>query len=345
MMRRPSRLAIFFLLLLALPAAGGAARPPLRARLVRLPLLPGTVFSSAFDINDAGVAVGQCVVVPDPEGQSRQLPVRWRNGRVEMLSLLPGFPQGSARAIDALGRIAGTLRNADGFAVAVLWVGNRVLPLDTPAGGAFARAMNNRGLVAGEVTGPNSQNPAAYWVGQRLHVLPLLPGASFASVSAINFGGRMGGVISGENGFVPTLWQGSRLTVLPLPPGATDGDVQDLNDGNLAVGIVFPGGTRRIVAWQGTRLLLPPLPAGALSSAAWAVNNNGQIVGEAVLPELGTQTYLWEGNELTNLSALLPTGAVDSLSPSAINNPGQVVGLGFQGDAGFAFRLDTFRSP
>jgi probable HAF family extracellular repeat protein len=63
---------------------------------------------------------------------------------------------------------------------------------------------------------------------------------------------------------------------------------------------------------------------GNTYSIAHAINDSGQIVGEANLPGIGTHAVLWEDGSMTDLGA--PVGSTYSAA-YAINDAGQIVGL------------------
>jgi probable HAF family extracellular repeat protein len=88
-------------------------------------------------------------------------------------------------------------------------------------------------------------------------------------------------------------------------PSATDSAVQpeDLNNAGVAVGCIYDAASRRqAFRWErstGTVLLSIP---GAASSCALAVNDAGQIVGQAD-GDSGSFAFLWEDGRVTDLGA------------------------------------------
>jgi uncharacterized membrane protein len=87
--------------------------------------------------------------------------------------------------------------------------------------------------------------------------------------------------------------------------------------------------------WQFTdEEQLQPLP-NSTESAAFAVNNNDQIVGVSYAGQ--SKATLWDGGDIapTDLTSLLPRNSGWQLtSAQAINDRGQIVGIGnFKGVA------------
>jgi probable HAF family extracellular repeat protein len=83
--------------------------------LTVLPNPTGSLRSEAYDINNAGVVVG------DGFTFSGMVAVRWVNGQPAVLPLPPGWTESNARAINGRGDIAGAAASPRGYR-AVVWV-------------------------------------------------------------------------------------------------------------------------------------------------------------------------------------------------------------------------------
>jgi probable HAF family extracellular repeat protein len=121
--------------------------------------------------------------------------------------------------------------------------------------------------------------------------------------------------------YLPTLWAPQAAPVLLGGIGsAAVGIAGGINDRGQAVGSDFSG---RALLWNGTQATqLPPLNGG--TSAAYAINNAGQAVGQS-----GGQATLWQGGQATSLAS------VDGSSLAKdINASGQAVGQGSTGAGG-----------
>jgi probable HAF family extracellular repeat protein len=112
-------------------------------------------FSQAFQINDAGRAVGEAVVGATPGGTSILHPVLWQDGTRLGLGTL-GFTFGSALDINESGQVVGNLTNISGSPqAAFLWQAGVMTDLNSlidPASGwvlRSAEAINDRGEIVG----------------------------------------------------------------------------------------------------------------------------------------------------------------------------------------------------
>jgi probable HAF family extracellular repeat protein len=161
--------------------------------------------------------------------------------------------------------------------------------------------------------------------------LGTLPGDSSSVATAINARGDVVGWSSGPAGtraFVQYGHSRQRMSALPSPAGRPRTVARDINDEGVIVGSANMGGTDlgRAVQWNGRAVRdLGTLGTGFYSEA-WAVNNEGQVVG---------WSFTNGGNGLTGVHGFLYSqadGLVD-LTPGSdngyaldINDLGQVTG-------------------
>lgn len=204
-----------------------------------LPPLPGQPASEAYDVDDAGVAVGVSLI-----SSTDVTAVRWVNG---VPSALPGANGTSwALAVNGAGRAVGQ-RDVWPERHAMLWEGANftVLP-DLGGDFAWATSVSTEGTICGGSFDSNSQIVAVLWDAESLHPVPLPnpPFGAYARVKDVNDQGIAVGEVClsiecepGDNRAI--VWR--------------DGTVHDLND------------------------LIPPGSGWTLFSAE-AVNENGEIV-------------------------------------------------------------------
>lgn len=131
---------------------------------VDLGTLPGGHTAWAFDINDAGVAVGKSdtTILWDYRA------VRWDHGIISELGGWAGSRHSEAAAINAKGVIVGSIRNASGSDHAVAWTEAGIVDLDVLSGhrDSYALDINRVGTVVGHSTGGTDVPPsAAVWFG------------------------------------------------------------------------------------------------------------------------------------------------------------------------------------
>ncbi len=204
-----------------------------------LPPLAGQPASEAYDVDDAGVAVGVSLI-----SSTDVTAVRWVNG---VPSALPGANGSSwAVAVNGAGRAVGQ-RDVWPERHAMLWEGTgfTVLP-DLGANYAWASNVSPGGTICGGSFDSASQIAAVLWDAASLHVVPLPdpPFGAYARVKDVNDQGVAVGEV---------------CLSIECEPGDSralvwrDGAVHDLND------------------------LIPPGSGWTLFTAV-AVNESGEIV-------------------------------------------------------------------
>ena len=244
------------------------------------------------------------------------------------------------------------------------WQNGQMTPLPPFPGGysSYATGVNNRGQVVGwaengvhDPTCDTSfqilQFRAVIWQpnGQMLE-LPPLPGDSTSAATAINDLGQVVG-ISGDCGVAvgsvsarhAVLWQNG----VPTDLGNIGGDAWNtptaINNQGTIVGFANTarGTAKSYEAFIWTK-------AGGMKSlgnfsdasrsAAFGINEKGQIVGLAVGGgPFGIRPVLWENNSMTDLNLLALPGSPYMLLAGDINQRGVIVGE--------ALDLNTFDAP
>lgn len=268
--------------------AGAAVAAPAKYRIVALPELPGTQFSVAYGISDAGEIVGYA----SPTALDDEYAVSWGVAPYALRRLGdpgPPYEAVSATAVNNAGEVVG-LAETGVEHVAVMWdPSGQIVELgDLPLGSIVSSAtdINSSGLVVGYGTGPDRYRPVV-WTGPGA-IRPLLLDAQ---------GTRLGGVAWALNDF-----------------GGIAGYFQI--SGSSAHAARWPAGRRRMQD-------LGDLPGGEDWSTAYGINNAGQIVGFGT-SELGLRAVLWNSDgAMTDLGDLIDGqqyAAVD------INEAGTVLG-------------------
>jgi hypothetical protein len=114
-----------------------------------------------------------------------------------------------------------------------------------------------------------------------------------------------------------------------LTIGGVRDTVLDVNNYRQSVGVSVVGDQSEATVWQFTTPeQLQPLP-NSTESAAFAINENSQIVGVSYAGQ--SKATLWNGVDAapTDLTSLLPANSGWQLtSAQAINDRGQIVGMG-----------------
>lgn len=287
-----------------------------------------------YGINDAGQVVG-----------SRNMPGLGEHGFLWDGGAMTDLGQQCASAINERTQIVGGgYHNAWEAEVGFLWQsgGRTALPL-----GAFD--INNDGLVVGQGRGYRNQLHAVMWQdGTMADLFPL--GADASCATGINDGGSIVGWAAtslSPTHFVGFLWHGG-FTFELCALGRQQADL-DINAQGQVVGwaekTVRVGQNEVIVdrafLWEdGVATDVEGL------SRAYAVNDAGQIVGEA--SDSGpARACIWDGGRLCDLQQMVVDAPGWRLGTAYdINEHGQIVGTGWnQANAFRGFLLTPIPEP
>ena len=209
---------------------------------------------TGYGINASGQVVGESIVngVPHPYlwMPSNSSAVK---GRVFDLGVPAGSPGASAVAINSNGSVTGGFYDPDYFGHAFVWIpstpngtSGNMTALVEPAGviNSFTQAINDSGLIVGTMN--NRVTDRAFVYDTSMHDLGTLAGGTYSFGYGINSGGDIVGyseVRGGDHAFI-----------------YSQGVMTDLN-----------------------RLLAGSVRATVVLTAAYAINDAGQITGVAVI--------------------------------------------------------------
>ena len=220
---------------------------------------------------------------------------------------------------------------------------------------AWAFAINERGQVAGMSYTSSTPNPSTgfptmdpfIWEKGVMQDLGNLGGV-VSFIAALNNHGQViggsgiasdpaacypGGSIEFNNPDChPFLWDGGSLVDLYAnTTGANPTTAEAINDGGEIVGVaVFPNAPYNAYLWQnGIATDLGAL-SGDCSSRAFAINSREQIVGWSESCDgSDVRAFLWENGSIADLSSLiLPNSSLDPAWAMAINERGEIAGIG-----------------
>jgi uncharacterized membrane protein len=250
-------------------------------------------FTAPHAINNAGVVVGY----RQPPGATLaefDRPMKWQtpdNGVDLGVDQSPASDSDvEATGITDDGLIVGKTLTFDDKTTAWTLNGSiftRLPNLPGTGNSARADAVNKNGLVVGSATTPTTF-PAVEWVNGQIKVLGTLPGGTYAEAKAINSAGVAVGVSTTTAGKElgvghAVMFAGGTVTDLHFPGTDTNsGSANGINDAGTIVGSV--AGLGAFVYQNGvvTNLdTLIPANSGYSIAGVNAINNKGQIVGEA----------------------------------------------------------------
>lgn len=323
--------------------------------LTDLGALVGNAPSDGIAINESGSAL---LSAQDAYAPSVTHYYMYANGSLVSLGnlALPGSDNGGAVAIADNGLIAGTAQAYDG-AHAFLDIGYVLTDLGNlgGTGGASASDLNTSGHVIGWSDNGVNQSAYLYENGRMSGLAGLsgdLSGPSFA------YGINESDQVVGEAEFAPAgvnsasvshavLWQrGGARDLGSLAGQSGSSDAWAINDIGQIVGTSDTASGNRhafFLAVNGAMQDIGTL--GGLFSFAEAINNNGQVVGQAAIGQNDingtpiTHAFLWQHGSMTDLNTLLPASSGWVLSGAfGINANGQIVGTGIHTAYGVSTR-------
>lgn len=282
-----------------------------------LGLLPGTIQSRAFGVNNKREVVGTTLSTP-VGGFARIQAFIWTpaNGMVALPSLPGGEVYTIAQSINDHGDIVGCMYLDDDFSPQhlVRWTGkdHAIEDLGTGPddGGACAAAVNKKGEIAVLMHTNLGDLHAATWDGA-FHLLGEPAGTAFSAPGSLNEHGDVVGV--GFNNFsvdptVAFLWtQKDGLTNIPRLAGDGSSGIAGINQHSLVVGggLVTRASTcQHPWVWSpewATPALLPTLtglhpeancPFGLLTITA-NINDRGQVAGQTAAANGSLHAMRW----------------------------------------------------
>lgn len=186
-----------------------------------------------------------------------------------------------ARAINDAGQVVGRL---DNNRQAYVWTAGDVRLLPHLPGGmeSWALSINNRGQAVGHSEFGGSPAHAVLWEPDGTVVDLGAPTGGSSQAFSINERGEVVGRSLGAS-TRPMLWREGQAIELPLPLGARHAYARDLNDHGDIVGMTNSLGIRAL-HWTSLEVHVLSTPTG-FASAATAVNNGGDVVGNMISTE------------------------------------------------------------
>jgi uncharacterized membrane protein len=305
--------------------------------MTALPGIPGAD-EIAWDINDAGVAVGTAYTyIPNMP----TLPVRWAGGTIEVLDgplVVDGedcpIVSGDARSISGPGTVAARIEAscmAGPTYRAATWNDDdgTWIPLPIPVGAfaTWAPVSNANGDIAYQVIEISLTSYSVLYESGSGTVTPI-PGTESCSIWAIN----NSGLATGLCGDQAMAWFDGESIVLDDKNGESSYG-RGLNDLGTIVGVtsiekfgrdIFAARSRALV-WDSIDSSQP-----RVLRAGWAtdVNNNSKVVGVTghpaglIAPTMRMEAVMWVGNQPHYLGTLGGPGSI----ARAINDGGTIVG-------------------
>lgn len=211
------------------------------------------------------------------------------------------------------------------------WDGHVQITLPTlePAGFTSGWGVNNDGHVVGASWRSSLGRDRGYvWDGSAMIDLGSLTPSGWSVALAIN----NGGMIAGSANDLPVRWVNQTIEPLPMPPNATHGTVNAINEKGHAAGYTYrsSGNDLDATLWVDGQAIVLGYLGGRNESVALGLNDHGEVVGEAKFS--GTsgnlRAFLFRDNAMHDLTELVGAPGWTLEQAYAINNRGQIVGVG-----------------
>jgi probable HAF family extracellular repeat protein len=269
------------------------------------------------------------------------------------LGTLPGGTYSDAYGINASGQVVGfsdtTILTDYSPQHAFLYSGSTMTDLGT-LGGTYSEAsgINASGQVVGWSDFNYSENGTQYithhaflYNGSTMTDLGTLGGV-WSYANGINASGQVvgGADTTGDNAEHAFLYSGSTMTDLGTL-GGSDSSAWGINASGQVVGRSWTTGNAAQHAFLYNGSTMTDLGTlGGPGSFAHGINASGQVVGEAETDDAAWHPFIYSGGTMLNLNTLVdPLSGWTLYGASAINDAGQIVGLGFNGSQEHAFLL------
>ena len=268
-------------------------------------------------MNDHGDVVGRW-----GSSTKNARPFVMRNGKMQLIGTGKGGMT-VASDINNAGEVAGTSGNPDGTYDAFSWRNGKLTLLPSLGGKeSYASAINERGQIVGYAQ-TRFKRPDGYYEGRAVlwekgRVRDLnVPGENSSFGRGINNQGEIVGTGNSKS----FLWRDGVVTDVGEAGAYTD--ARGINDSGLIVGIT----SGQLLLWNDKQGQKAQMPAGIQECFAPATNNAGQSIGYAFMKRR-VFAFLYQNNQMHDLNALAPGSGWMLTNASAINERGQIVGMG-----------------
>ena len=329
---------------------------PQAYRITDLGTLGGDL-SEAYGINNAGQVVGWSTT---SEGGGHGF--LYAGGVMTDLGTLTGGSVSYATGINDMGQVVGYGGiNAYGpqfreFTQGFIWTNGSLQPLgalycscsfNERYGTSAAYGINTAGQVVGDsrtVRGKTFRHAFLSQSGAMQDIGGGPGGTSISYAYGINDAGQVVGRLD-DRAF---LWQDGAAQDLGTLPGHASSAARAISGRGQVVGeSVAPTGTEgSAFLWEAGAMR----DLGALAGDPWSqangINGRDQIVGRSGTRDwASSHAVLWQAGVMRDLNSLLPAGSGWGLiSASAINDAGQIVGVGMHDGRHRAFLMSPGRS-
>jgi probable HAF family extracellular repeat protein len=306
---------------------------------------PPGAFSSAHSVSGGGAVVGDSTVMT-----TRSRAFLYAGGSMTDLGTTP-FGSGSrAWSINSIGSVVVGEVYTGASARAFRYQAGVMTELPSFGGPyTIAYGVNDAGHVVGISDTVETARRGFVYDGQQMTDIGVLPGGFSAIPTSINNGGTIVGHSYVGTRMRAFVRDGQGMRELPaLGPG--ESRALGVNDHGVAVGYaaaLAAGGELHATIYEPGRAIdIGALFPSGGNSAARAINNLGEVVGDGPDESVGGRPFIYRSGVLEELNALIDPAAGWSLRTAFdINDSGQIVGWGLHGPGKRAYLLTPIPEP
>jgi probable HAF family extracellular repeat protein len=270
--------------------------------MMDLGLPPGHAWGWATSINEEGSIVGRGAA----PGGFIEAWYRDGDGHFTVFESPAGWAHRWPTSMNDKGAVVGVARNESWARQSWLWTEKDGTTELGPFVGSEngVREVNNRGQVTGWISEGGVMK--SYVLTQSGHMTYPLPGTNpdhwGSRAWSMNDRGLVQGYSWGPSGYNAWLWsRHAGMMDLEVLPGDDQGWAADINSNGDIAGVSFlgndcylPDNTCQAVVWPfGSGPVNLGMPEGWTWSEAWAINDKGQIVGNAVDADGVSHAVMW----------------------------------------------------
>lgn len=322
--------------------------------VVDLGVLPKRTTSEARAINDYGVIVGSSGLV-SPWGAEANTPFVYRNGTMAPATTMKESAESVAVDIDSHGTVAVDSLTQKGFHGtwhAYLWKDGAATEIAPPTTytGCFLTGMNDAGAMIGWCQDAKGNNFGFVRRGGVTKLLHATGKRERVSPMAINNRGQIAGTVSVSSSDEHSrafILDRDHMTLIGSPAGGTG--AAGINNLGQVVGTMITSlhdAKHNLIThgflWDKAHGFTDIGSLGGTYTDAHAVNDKSVIVGSSqIAGSIKQHACIWIDGRILDLNKCLAGKQKQWLleAANAINNKGQIVGIGLIGDKAHAFLL------